>query len=225
MKTKGYFAAGAPLQTSYAPARAAWDSSIGAPTVAAYHWRLAFFAVTLPLVLAIAGLIYRAGQSKVLPVYVGIDSFGEARVLASPGTATKPSDLSIAFHLRQFVVHTWSVSSDPAFTKQGWIDAYHFATVRGRQQLQAELGEWLDRPGELALKGTAVVDPEQPLKVTANTWQVDWVRTPRDFNGKPGKPTKFRGTFRLVTSSPKTAKDVMNNPLGIYVDEFSRIER
>lgn len=222
--TKGYFAAAKQLDTPYATARAAWDSSVGAPTVAAYHWRLACFALVVPLTLAIGGLIYRAGQSKVIPVYVGIDSLGQARVLPTPETATKPSDLSVAFHLRQFVIHVWRVSSDPALTKQGWIEAYNFASVKGRQQLQVELGEWLDKPAELALKGTAVVVPEQPLKVTADSWQIDWIRTPRDVNGKPGKPTKYRGTFRIVTAQPKTTKDLIANPLGIYVDEFHRIE-
>lgn len=233
MNTKGYYAAAEPLDTPYAPARAAYDSSIGAPTVSAYHWRLAFFALALPLMAAVCGLIYRAGENKIEPVYVGIDSLGQARVLESPAAQSKPSDNSVAFHLRQFVIHVWSVSSDAGQTKKNWIEAFHFASVKGQQQLKAEpvdavpgskLADWLDMPAELSQKGTAVVDAGQPLRITGDSWQVDWVRTPRDINGKPGKPTKYRGTFRLVTIAPKTAKDVMHNPLGIYVDEFHRIE-
>ena len=230
---KGYFAAAEPLDTPYAPARAAWDANMGAPTVSAYHWRLAFFALVLPLAAAIGGLIYRSGESKVIPIYVAIDSFGEARVLESPDTTTQPGDRAVAFHLRQFVMHVWSVSSDPARTKRDWIDAYHFASAKGQQQLKAEpvdsapgttLAEWLDRPAELAQKGTVVIDAEQPLPITKDSWQVDWTRTFRDLNGKLGKPTKFRGTFRLVRIAPKTAKDVKHNPLGHYIDDFHRIE-
>lgn len=221
----GFFAAKEPLATSYAPAKAQWDKQVGAPTVAAYHWRLFAFGLTAVLALAVVGLIYNARGAHVVPVYVGIDQFGQARVLAGVQTETKVSDKVIAFHLRQFVIRVWSVSSDPAVTKQNWIDAHHFATgVRGHAALRAELGEWLDRPAELARKGLVRVVPEQPLKISDNSWQVDWVITRVDLNGKPSKPSKLRGTFSLVHIAPKETRDVVLNPLGTYVDDFHKIE-
>jgi type IV secretion system protein VirB5 len=222
----GYFAAKQPLETPYAPANARWDTQVGAPTVAAYHWRLFAFALVAAVVLAVAGLIYSARNAHVVPVYIGIDALGQARVLANVQTETQPSDASIAFHLRQFVIHVWRVTGDPAVTKQGWIEAYHFATAgRGHAALGAELGEWLDRPAELlARKGLMRVVPEQPLKVSDNSWQVDWVLTHVDINGKPGRSVKMRGTFTLARIKPKTTQDVVRNPLGVYVDDFHKIE-
>ena len=222
----GYFAAKQPLETPYAPPNARWDTQVGAPTVAAYHWRLCAFALAALLALAVGGLIYSARNAHVVPVYVGIDALGQARVLADVQTETKHSDRSVAFHLKQFVIHVWQVTGDPAVTKQGWIDAHHFATGgRGHAALRGEIGEWLDRPGELASKGGLVrVKPEEPLKVSDNSWQVDWELVRVDLNGKIGKTIKMRGTFTLVSIKPKTTKDVALNPLGTYVDDFHTIE-
>jgi type IV secretion system protein VirB5 len=68
--------------------------------------------------------------------------------------------------------------------------------------------------------GNVSVIPQTP-----DTWQVDWVETVRDRQGvMKTQPARMRAlvTVYTVPSTPQTTEEqVRNNPLGIYVRDFS----
>ncbi|MOA36705.1 VirB8 protein [compost metagenome] len=60
---------------------------------------------------------------------------------------------------------------------------------------------------------------------TPDTWQVDWMETTRDRQGvAKGPPVRMRAlvtVYTIAATSQTTEEQVRNNPLGIYVRDFS----
>ena len=80
-------------------------------------------------------------------------------------------------------------------------------------------------PFRRAEKETVSIEITSVLPQTPDTWQVDWVETVRDRQGiVKGQPYKMRAlvTVYTVQTTPQTTEDqIRNNPLGIYVRDFS----
>ena len=69
------------------------------------------------------------------------------------------------------------------------------------------------------------VGPSAELPQTADTWQVDWVETTRDRQGTvKGVPVTMRAlvtTYTADTTPQTTDEQLRNNPMSIYVRDFS----
>jgi type IV secretory pathway TrbF-like protein len=63
------------------------------------------------------------------------------------------------------------------------------------------------------------------LPQTADTWQVDWMETARDRQGVvKGAPQRWRAlvtVYAMGTTPDTTEEQIRNNPLSIYVRDFS----
>ncbi len=94
----------------------------------------------------------------------------------------------------------------------------------------AKANEWLNgsedsSPFKRAEKETVSIEIASVIPQTPETWQVDWVETTRDRQGVvKGQPVRMRAlvTVYIVATTPQTTEEqVRNNPLGIYVRDFS----
>ena len=80
-------------------------------------------------------------------------------------------------------------------------------------------------PFRRAAKETVSTEIVSVIPQTPDTWQVDWIETVRDRQGiLKGQPYRMRAlvTVYTVPATPQTTEEqVRNNPLGIYVRDFS----
>lgn len=53
------------------------------------------------------------------------------------------------------------------------------------------------------------------------SYEVEWIETTRDVNGKVANETRWRGNFTLKESKSNDLAAVSLNPLGIYVTSVS----
>ncbi len=59
------------------------------------------------------------------------------------------------------------------------------------------------------------------VRVSAETWQIDWRETQWDKSGTPmGSPSLWRGMFKVTVAPPTTEDQMAKNPIGLFVDEF-----
>jgi type IV secretory pathway TrbF-like protein len=223
MKSRSAYAAGDELSTPYKRAAQEWDDRIGSARVQAHSWRIMAMTCATCLIAAIGGMVYLGSKPKTVPYVVEVDKLGQATARGPADPAWKPSDVYIRFHLQHFVASVRRVSADPAVTKQGWMDAYAFASRRGQNMLSAYLKP-LGQPIERAALGTVSVEILAALKITAGSWQVDWREHAWDASGKPDRDTTWRGTFRVYIHTPTDDEVQKKNPIGLYVDEFNWVK-
>ncbi len=68
---------------------------------------------------------------------------------------------------------------------------------------------------------TISVTPAAIVKMSDKTYQIRWTE---DIYSKEGAPTatyRMTGLITIDFSQPSTEKEMMNNPLGLYVSDFS----
>ena len=105
-----------------------------------------------------------------------------------------------------------------------------YSMLSANDPATAKTNEWLNgsedsSPFKRAAKETVSTEILSVIPQTPDTWQVDWMETTRDRQGVvKGLPVRMRAlvTVYTVATTPNTTEEqVRNNPLGIYVRDFS----
>jgi type IV secretion system protein TrbF len=211
-----------PLDTPYRRARQEWDMRMGSAVVHAKNWRLATFASLGAVTIALGGMIHLGGLPKAVPHIIEVDRLG-AVAYRGPVRQTDyvPSEAVITYHLRRFIEDTREVSSDLAVLKRNWLDAYTFLTPRGGNMLSAFVEKPENDPFRRAQEERVTVEVLSAVRVSGDTWQVDWRESAWDKNGSPSaRPVVWRAMLRTLLQAPKTAEAMSKNPIGLYIDEL-----
>jgi type IV secretory pathway TrbF-like protein len=209
--------------TPYSRARQEWDARMGSAVVSAKNWRLANFASLGLVLLSIGGMIYLGAKPKAVPHIIQIDAIGAPTYFGAVGQAAGqyvPSDATIKYHLRRFLECTRTLSSDSAVLKKNWLEAYSLVTPRGANMLSAYVAKPGNDPFKRAASERVTTEVAAMVRVSADTWQIDWRETDWDKGGSPAATVVWRGMFRVLMQTPTTEEAMAKNPIGLYVDEF-----
>jgi type IV secretion system protein VirB5 len=80
-------------------------------------------------------------------------------------------------------------------------------------------------PFKRAVKETVSTEIVSVIPQTPETWQVDWMETTRDRQGvAKAQGVRMRAlvtVYTVASTSSTTEEQIRNNPLGIYVRDFS----
>jgi type IV secretion system protein TrbF len=207
------------LNSPYKRARQEWDDRMGSARVQAKNWRIATFVSLGIVVLSIGGLVYLGAQPKSVPHIVEIDQLGAASYRGPVGKSNwTPTEASIRYHLRRFVDLTRTVSSDPAVMKRNWTDAYTLVTPNAANMLTAHVEK--NDPFKRVENERVSVEVSSIVRVSKETWQVDWKETTWGKNGQQLGSFIWRGMLRTVVNPPESDELLIKNPIGLYIDEF-----
>lgn len=225
METKTKWAPAGEADTPYKRAKQEWDARMGNAVVQARAWRRATFGSLGAVGLALAGMIYLGAQPKAVPHIIEVDHLGAATYrgpVGQSGAAYTPSEAVLKYHLQRFLEDVRSISSDAAVIKRNWLDAYTLVTAQGGNMLTAYVSAPEHDPFRRSADGLRVsIEVVSAVRVSEDTWQVDWRETDWDKSGTPvGTPSLWRGMFHLLVELPKTAEAMTRNPMGLFVDEF-----
>lgn len=211
-----------PLDTPYLRARQEWDARMGSAVVQATSWRLATFVSLGAVLLSILGLVILGRQPKAIPHIIEVDHLGAAvyrgPVTEGPRRATARS--VIKYELRRFLEDTRTVSSD-LLVERNWIDAYTLVTAHAGHTLSAYVQAPENDPAKRAADEHVAIEILSAVRISAESWQVDWRETTFDNSGQPEPtPTVWRAMFRLVSRPPKAEDEMAKNTLGLFIEEY-----
>jgi type IV secretion system protein VirB5 len=130
-----------------------------------------------------------------------------------------PSDPSIKYHLHRFIQDTRMISSDAGVIKENWLDAFKLVSPRAANTLSAYVQK--NDPFIRAAKERVSIDFLSMVRISEDSWQVDWKESQWGTMGDPLGETYWRGIFRVVLKQPASEKELAANPIGLYVDEYN----
>lgn len=200
--------------TPYQKAGQVWDERIGTARVQARSWRLmAFGCLALALGLA-GGLAWLAGESRITPYVVEVDSLGSVRAVGPAVQDYHPADAQIAYHLARFIRNVRSLPIDPVVVRQNWLEAYDFATDRAAATLNeyARENDPFTRIGDRSVS----VEVTSVVRASDDSFQIRW-REETYENGSLARSDRYTGVLSIVVRPPRDAGTLVKNPLGIYV--------
>ncbi len=142
--------------------------------------------------------------------------------------ADKADQRVVHASVSEFINDARIVTPDVALQRKAVFRVY--AKLAPNDPATAKMNEWLNgsedaSPFKRAAKEMVSVEIKSVLPQTADTWQVDWVETTRDRQGTvKGLPVTMRPlvtTYAADTTPQTTDEQLRNNPMSIYVRDFS----
>jgi type IV secretion system protein VirB5 len=202
-------------ETPFQRAGQLWDERIGSARVQAHNWRLMAFGCLGLTLLMSGGLLWQAGQSRVVPYVVEVDRLGEPRAISAAATHHQPTDPQIAWFLSRFVRDVRSVSLDAVLMRQNWLSAYDFTTKRAAVFLGA-YARATDPFGHVG-EQTVSVQVTSVVRASDRSFQVKWIETTYE-RGAVTSAAHWTGILTVLVKPPTSAEILRRNPLGLYVD-------
>lgn len=198
-----------------------WDDRIGNARLQAFNWRLIAIILSLCLLVTISGLIYQSSKSTVTPYVIEVDSTSGMARAVGPASASNytPKEAEVKYFLSQFIQNSRSVPLDPIMYKQNWNKAYMFM----RQSAATKMNQYMQNENQISLLGRETVQPNVLVIVpmTNSTYQIRWTEENFSIGGGQKSVTNMTGVFTIEFGQPKDERELLINPLGMYIKDFS----
>jgi type IV secretion system protein VirB5 len=173
---------------------------------------LGLFAITLVL------FFYAVSLQRTIPILVNVMPSGEAAYLGEvrqTGQFQVP-EAAIFYQVRKYISNIRSISTDPQVLYNNINDCYSMVTSSYESILTRMLRA--NSPFPLVGKIRRSVEFESTLRITGNSYQVDWIETSVEPNGAPVS-RKMRALVTVTLLTPDQAQNwIRVNPLGIFIE-------
>jgi type IV secretory pathway TrbF-like protein len=201
----------------YIAARHEWDERYGGLLTRARNWRIVAIITGITCLLAVAGLLWAASRSHVVPFVVMLDHLGRP-VAAGLADETNANDDRI----KKTTLFMWlegarTVTAD-VYQQRKLIDNV-YAHIASGTQAQTYVSEYYRdlNPLERAHTESVDVHVNDILATTDRTYEIDWTETIRDNFGAVKTSEHWKAALTFVINRPTDERLIRINPIGLYV--------
>lgn len=215
-------------ENPYLSARRTWDDHVGSVVSSRRSWQMVGILSLLIALASVGGVVYIGSQSKFIPYVVEVDKLGAAQTVGLLPASQAGDPRVLGATVAKFIENARLVSPDVALQRKAVFGLY--AHLASDAPATVKMNEWLNghseaSPFKRAAKEMVSIEITSVLPQTPSTWQVDWAETTRDRQGVlVGQPVLMRALLTVYTadfSTQTTEEQIRNNPLGIYVRDYS----
>ena len=215
-------------ENPYLSARRTWNEHVGSVVSSRQTWQVVGILAMLIALASVGGVIHIGSQSKFIPYVVQVDKMGQT-LAAGPVTAADKADPRIIHAtVADFINNARMVTPDVALQRKAVFKVY--AVLSPNDPATPKMNEWLNgnadaSPFKRAAKEMVSIEITSVIPQSPDTWQVDWTETTRDRQGAlKCQPVPMRALVTVYTAEPTsqtTDEQLRNNPMGIYVRDYS----
>lgn len=212
----------------YLSARRTWNDHVGGVIASRRNWQLLAILSLLIALASVGGIIHIGSQSKFVPYVIEVDKLGQPAAVAPAQQAPALNERVVHAAVASFVSDARLVTPDISLQRKAVFRIY--SMLSAKDPATAKINEWLNgtddsSPFKRAAMETVSTEIASVLPQTADTWQVDWIETVRDRQGvMKDKPFRMRAlltVYKAPTTPSTTEEQLRNNPLSIYVRDYS----
>jgi len=177
---------------------------------------LLLFSISLVL------FFYSISMQRVVPVLVNVMPTGEASYMGEvrqTGSFEVP-EAAIYYQIRRFIANIRSIPADAQVLYNNINDCYAFVTNSYEPHMTRHLRA--NSPFPLVGKIRRTIEIESAIRITGNSYQVDWTEISVEPGGSPIR-RRVRGLVTITLITPQ-ASFIRDNPLGIFIDAFEWTE-
>ena len=215
-------------ENPYLSARRTWNDHMRSVQSSRNMWQMLAILCLMIALAGVGGMIYIGSQSKFIPYVVQVNKLGEAIAVSRADVAAVADQRVVHASLASFINDVRMVTPDIALQRKAIFRAY--AMLKTNDPAMAKANEWFNgtessSPFKRAETQTVSVEIISVIPQSPETWQVDWLEKVYDRQGHPLEaPFKMRALLRVYHRPPTqstTEEQIRNNPLGIYIQDFS----
>jgi type IV secretion system protein VirB5 len=189
-------------------------------------WRRISFLLGLLCALCVISVVIFAQSVKTVPFIVQVDRHGY-EIAVKPVEPSGIDDKLIISRLGRFITCLKSILNDD-IAQVTYID-FTYKSIPNTSPAYKKLLNFYERNNPLAAaaagKNTVLVNLKSilPLGESGKTWRGEWEEN--HFSGGALSSVKsFTGIFEIQITPPTTMKEIMDNPLGLFVTNFDITE-
>lgn len=212
----------------YLSARKHWNEHTKGLMNAARLWQAVALLCLMITLVAIGGVLHLASQSKFIPYIIEMDKLGQTAAVAPAQLATPVDQRLVRANLAAFISNARLVTPDIALQRKAVLAVY--AMLHGDDPAAAKMTAWLNgneasNPFQRAAKETVETEIVSVIPQSPDSWQIEWNEKLFDRQGVPiGQPYRMKAlaTVEIVPPDASTTEEKLRqNPLGVYVKDFS----
>ncbi|MBN2824857.1 MAG: hypothetical protein JXQ76_06005 [Campylobacterales bacterium] len=198
-----------------------WNEVFGSYVKQAYVWRLFAFMSIIIAAISVGGVVYIGSQSKIVPYIVEVDKHG-SDVIGGYATKISPIDPKIIkYGLSEFVINFKTVYPDHEIQKDYVFKSYRYLVSNFPAYMAVSKYYQDNSPFERSQKERVTITIMSVLQMSKDTWQIDWSEKITNDQGITRAVDGYRGLATIDIIPPKTESEVLKNPVGLYIKEFT----
>lgn len=176
----------------------------------------------LSFFLSIGICIYAVSQPDSIPVLVTMNDFGETQYIGPVSRRNYQNynvpDVAVQAQVKEFISLSNTLSTDKTVMKKAVNKTYHLLTSTTASKYSTLVKE--NNPfKDFGSRTKEVLFQTEPLKVSQDTYQVDYQVITRQLSGTQISNESFRAVITVKMLQP-AEEDIKDNPLGIYITSF-----
>lgn len=206
-------------QTPYQRAKLEWDERIGNARTQAKNWRIVAILALFAIILLLATLVSVLNQKTNKVFIAEVTKTGRVVNVSPLLVKYQPTIAQQEYFIAHFIELVRSLPLDPVVAKNNWLNAYNFLNARGAERLNTFLRE--HNPTTMLGKKTVTVKIVDINPISNSSFEVDWTETIVNSNGQNEGEKNFSGIFTVTLKQPTSQKEILTNPLGIYITDFN----
>ena len=186
----------------------------------AAQWRRISAALLLCCAACVCAVIYMSGKVTVAPYIVQVDEHGYEIAVEPVSPAQVDARLLIA-HVGRYVWSLRTVFNDPE--AQLYLMNFVYNCTPANTAAEKKYKEFYaaNNPITAGEKETASVSVNSVLPLSTETWQAEWTEERYSLVGNKLGEKRYRGIFTTAVTPPSEMREVITNPLGIFITDFN----
>jgi len=185
----------------------------------AVMWRRISFGLLVCCFLCVIATIYYSSRFTIIPYVVQVDSHGY-ELAVQPLNPSQVDSRMIISRIGRYIQSMKTVYNDPVAQAE-MMKFVHNTTLAG-SSAETHYREYYSGNNPLfdGKSKKVVVTINSVLPLSEHKWQAEW-KEDTFIDGKTEGSKQYRGIFDIAIRSPTSMKGVLDNPLGIFIIDFS----
>lgn len=205
----------------YLNAKTEWLERYGDFILQRRNWQIATLISLMIALVCVLFLGYLTTQNKLVPYVIEVDKLGNTARVGTISRINLKNPNVIKYSLNTFVFDWRSVWGTPATQKRFILDSYNYL-LPGSKAFKLVNEDFIkNNPFTRLAEESVSVQVKNIVPTNANTWQVEWVETVKDLQGKKISQTTYRGYFQIKQIVPSKEEQIIKNPLGIFITDIN----
>ena len=192
----------------------------------AASWRRVAFLMLLLLAVSISVVLWMAQSVKVVPFVVQVDRHGYQVAVQAVAASNVIDDRIVMARVADFVTNMRSVYSDRTALVSLLMKSYD--SIETASPAQGKLDAYFRENNPLTRDKIGVnVTMQSVLRAAPESnalWQAEWSEKTYE-QGRFKEERFYKGMFEIEFHSPTDIRDIMKNPLGVFVYDFHITEK
>jgi len=207
------------IENVYLAAKEEWNERYGSYISQANIWKKVAFLSLLLAIIAVGGFIYSSSQNKFIPYIVQVNKLG-APISTHRAKATEIKDPKIIkYALAEFINNYRTIYNDKEVQIKMIKEAYNY--IESNSPAYNMLSEYYVANPPFNRNNRVIVRILSVLPLSEKSWQIDWEEKSFGKDGTAIETNYYKGVAKFVILPPTKEKDILKNPIGLFITEFN----